>query len=185
MDDKDVLRLSVGVLALSAAGLVTIVADEGFSGRAIIPVVGDPPTYGFGSTTREDGTPVQLGDVITPHRAVRLAVKDIAGKETVLRKCIKVPLTQGEWDVYMNMAYNTGAARFCNSSFVTKLNAGDYVGACNEFLKWKYIPGPFDPVTKIRVKMDCSLPKNWGPKGCKGVWDRRQAQHRACLEAQP
>lgn len=172
MDDKDVARLSVGVLALSAAGLVAIVADEGFTGRAVIPVPGDPPTYGFGSTTREDGTAVQLGDVITPPKAMRLAVKDIAGKETVLRRCIKVPLTQGEWDIYMNMAYNTGATRFCGSSFVTKLNAGDYIGACNEFLRWRYVRG-----------VDCSLAANY--KICGGIWVRRQAQHKACLEAQP
>lgn len=172
MDDDKALRIAVSALVLSGVGLGVIVSDEGFTGRAIVPVAGDPWTFGFGSTTKEDGSPVQPGDTINPPRAIRLAIKDIAGKETVLRKCIKVPLTQGEWDVYVNMAYNTGAARFCNSSFVTKLNAGDYVGACNEFLRWRYVRG-----------VDCSLAANY--KICGGVWVRRQAQHKACLEAQP
>lgn len=172
MDDDKAIRIAVSALVLSGVGLGVIVSDEGFTGRAVVPVVGDPWTFGFGSTTKEDGSPVTAGDTIAPPRAIRLAIKDISGKEAVLRKCIKVPLTQGEWDVYVNMAYNTGAYRFCQSGFVTKINALDYTGACGEFLKWKYVRG-----------LDCSLPKN--RNACGGIWDRRQAQHKACMEAQP
>lgn len=160
------------LLMLSATGLVAIVLAEGFTAKAMVPVPGDPWTYGFGATVNEAGAPVKPGDTITPPRAVRLAVKDIAGKENVLRKCIKAPVTQGEWDVYVNMAYNTGASRFCGSNFVTLLNALDYAGACEQFLKWRYVRG-----------IDCSLPQNH--KTCGGVWDRRQAQYKACMEAQP
>ncbi|RWY04518.1 lysozyme, partial [Pseudomonas aeruginosa] len=31
---------------------------------------------------------------------------------------------------------------------------------------------------------DCSLPKNWGPKGCKGVWTRQQERHAQCIVVQ-
>lgn len=164
-------RLPVIFLALSAAGLVSLVGYEGYTDRAIIPVPGDPPTYGFGSTTKEDGSPVTLKDRTTPPKALRLAVKDIAGKEAVLRGCIKVPLSQAEWDLYVDHAYNVGPYRFCNSGFVAKLNAQDYVGACQQFLLWKFAHG-----------VDCSLPENRSV--CGGLWDRRVTQYRKCMEAQ-
>lgn len=160
------------LLTLSAVGLAAIVAWEGFTSKAIIPVPGDPWTFGFGSTTKEDGSPVNPGDVISPHRAVRLAVKDIAGKETVLKGCIKAPLTQKEWDLYVGHAYNVGPYKFCGSTFVKRLNALDYTGACDQFLKWKFVRG-----------LDCSLAEN--SKICGGVWSRRLDQYQSCLEAQP
>ncbi len=55
------VRGSVTVLALSAAALVGIVLHEGYTDRAVIPVKGDVPTIGFGTTTG-----VKLGDTITP-----------------------------------------------------------------------------------------------------------------------
>lgn len=165
-------RMETTVLALSAAGLVGIVGYEGYTSQAIIPVPGDPPTIGFGSTTREDGSPVRLGDVTTPPKALRRAVKDIVSNEQVLRGCIHVPLTQGEWDVYVDHAYNVGPYRFCSSGFVTHLNALDYTGACEQFKLWKYVRG-----------IDCSLLKNRST--CGGIWSRRLDQYRRCMEAQP
>ncbi len=58
-------RLSVAALALSAIGFAGIVAHEGYSDKAIIPVPGDKPTIGFGTT---EG--VKAGDTITPPKAV-------------------------------------------------------------------------------------------------------------------
>ena len=63
-------RIAAAGLSLSAAALVGLLAHEGFTGHAVIPVQGDRPTVGFGSTFREDGRPVQLGDTITPQKAV-------------------------------------------------------------------------------------------------------------------
>ena len=62
-------RTAVAALGLSAAALVGLVLREGYSDRAIIPVKGDVPTLGFGSTTRADGSLVRLGDTTTPPQA--------------------------------------------------------------------------------------------------------------------
>ena len=43
-------RMVVGGLSLTAAGLISIATWEGFKGEAYIPVPGDVPTIGFGST---------------------------------------------------------------------------------------------------------------------------------------
>ena len=48
-------RRVVGALAFSAAGFIGLVGSEYFTDRAVIPIKGDRPTVGFGSTYRDDG----------------------------------------------------------------------------------------------------------------------------------
>lgn len=159
-------RLAPVYLVLSAAALVGIVATEGYSDKAIIPVPGDKPTIGFGSTTRADGSPVRLGDTTTPPKALGRALQDIQAFEGALRQCVTVPLHQYEYDAYISFAYNVGSAAFCQSTLVTKLNAMDYPGACAEILRWRYVQGK-----------DCSLRVNQ----CAGIWLRRNAEYKLCL----
>ena len=64
-------RIGIAALALSAMGLVKLVNDESFTPVAVIPVQGDRPTVGFGSTFRDDGSPVQMGDTITVPQALK------------------------------------------------------------------------------------------------------------------
>ena len=61
-------------------------------------------------------------------------------------KCIHVPVTQGEYDAYLDFTYNVGTFAFCTSTLNKKLNAMDYEGACKELLNWtkaggKVLPG--------------------------------------------
>lgn len=139
-------RLLIATLALSGAGLVGIVLNEGYTDRATIPVAGDVPTIGFGTTTHEDGSPVQPGEKTTPPRALERAMKDVRRFEGALKRCVTVPLHQHEYDVYVDLAYNIGASAFCGSTLVMKLNKQDYSGACREILRWnkqggKELPG--------------------------------------------
>ena len=53
-------RRTVAALTLSAAALVGIVLHEGYTDRAVIPVKGDVPTIGFGTTSG-----VKIGDLAT------------------------------------------------------------------------------------------------------------------------
>ena len=124
-------RNLVGALTLTAAGLVAIVAREGYSSKAIIPVPGDVPTIGFGTTGG-----VKPGDTITPQKALERALVDVARFEGAIRECVTVPLHQSEYDAYVSLAYNIGPGAFCGSTLVRKLNAGDYAGACAEISRW-------------------------------------------------
>lgn len=162
-------RRSVSVLALSAAALVALVLDEGYTDKAVIPVKGDVPTVGFGSTRRDDGSPVQMGDTITPPKALARALTDVQKFEGAMKQCVTAPLTQGEYDVYLSFSYNVGSSAFCGSTLVKKLNSLDYQGACNELLKWRYM-----------ARRDCSIRSN----NCYGLWIRRQGEYQRCLEAQ-
>lgn len=129
-------RILLTLLALSASGLISIVTYEGYSGKTIIPVAGDVPTIGFGTTAN-----VRVGDTTDPIKALNTALRDINTFEGAIKKCVKVPLSQNEYDAYISLTYNIGAHAFCNSTLVRKLNAGDYEGACSEILKWDYFKG--------------------------------------------
>ncbi len=148
-------RIAVAALSLSAAGLVSIANLEGFSEKAYIPIPGDVPTIGFGST---EG--VKMGDTITPQKALKRLMRDVGVAESAIGRCVKVPLSQSEYDAFTSFALNAGGEAFCSSTLVQKLNAGDYDGACDELERWVY--------SQKRV-----VP---------GLVNRRQVEYRLCVK---
>lgn len=165
-----VKRSHIAGLSLSAAALVALVGHEGYTDKAVIPVKGDVPTVGFGSTYRDDGSPVQMGDTITPPQALKRTLAHIQRDETGLRDCVTAPLTQGEYDVLTGFAYQYGVAATCRSSIVRHINAGHYQEACNAYLQYRFASGH-----------DCSLPAY--RRTCGGVWTRSQSRQADCLAA--
>lgn len=131
-----VRRTAIGASSLSAVALVALLLSEGYTDRAVIPVPGDVPTIGFGTTGG-----VKMGDKITPPKALVRALSDVQKFEGALKQCVKVPLYQFEYDAYVELSYNIGSSAFCNSTMVKKLNAGDYAGACAEISKWNKFQG--------------------------------------------
>lgn len=161
-------RTWLAALVLSAAGLVGIAVDEGYSDKAYPdPVLGTKvPTIGFGTTGG-----VKMGDTTTPVKALQRKLQDVQGYENALKRCVTVPLYQHEFDAYIDLSYNIGSTAFCSSTLVKRLNAGDYPGACNAILMWRKAGD-----------VDCSAPGN---KTCSGLWARRQRLRQQCLGAQP
>lgn len=156
-------RKTIATLALSAVGFCGILAQEGYFTKASIPVPGDVPTIGFGTTEN-----VRMGDTITPPKAVARALRDVSKYEKVIRKAIKVPLHQYEYDAFVDTAYNIGPEAFRTSSMARLANQEDYYGACNAILLWK----------KYK-QYDCSLAKN--SRICGGLWTRRLEMTHLCL----
>ena len=160
-------RTAVAALTLSAAGFAGVMLREGYTDKAVIPIPGDRPTVGFGSTFKEDGSPVTMQDTITPPKAVRLAVVHIGKDEPALKKCFgDAVMYQQEWDAFVRLAHNVGPGWVCKSSIVPKVQRGDYDAACNTILEFKYA-----------TKKDCSIRSN----GCYGVWLDRIATHKLCM----
>jgi len=147
-------RNAISALVLSAVALVGLATHEGYSDKSIIPIKGDVPTIGFGTT---EG--VKLGDTTTPIKALQRAMADVQKFEGAVKKCVKVPLYQYEYDAYILLSYNIGTGAFCSSTLVKKLNAQDYAGACKEILRWNRAQG--------RVVA--------------GLTNRRQKEHTQCL----
>jgi len=153
-------RIVIAALSLSAAGFVGILLSEGYTTNAVIPIPGDVPTIGFGTTGG-----VKPGDTITPPQAVKRALSDVSKFEGAIKKCVTVPLHQYEYDAYVDLAYNVGVGAFCRSTLVKKLNTEDYAGACAEISRW----------TRFQGK-DCTIRSN----GCYGLVVRRAAARAMC-----
>jgi len=153
------VRIAVAALSMSAAAFVGLVAHEGYRDKAYIPVPGDRPTLGYGSTTHADGRPVKLGDTTTPTKALARTMMDVDKFQGAMRQCVRVPLYQHEYDSLVQFAYNIGSDALCKSTLMRKLNAGDYEGACNEMTKWVYAGG----------------------RKVQGLVNRREAERKLCL----
>lgn len=164
-------RTTIGVLSLSAAAFVALVAHEGYTDKAVVPVKGDRPTVGFGSTFRDDGTPVQMGDTITAPQAVQRTFKHIEKDANIIKQCVTMPLHQAEFDILNDFAYQYGTTATCKSSMVRHINAGRYAEACQAYGQYKFVGKP---------PRDCSVRAN----GCYGVFTRSQERVRKCMEAQ-
>lgn len=164
-------RIAVTVLSLSAAGFATWQASEGYTPVAVIPTKGDVPTIGHGSTRYEDGSPVRMGDTITPARAEVLARNLNSQAEKQFAASLPgVKLYQDEFDVYMDFVGQYGIGTWLKGSPRRDLLAGNYGQACHDLLKYKFAAG-----------FDCSTPGN---KRCAGVWTRQLERHAKCMAAQ-
>lgn len=168
-------RITIAALTLSAAGFIGIVGSEGYTSDAIVPVKGDVPTYGFGSTRKDDGTPVKPGDKISPQRAVRLAGAHLAHEEVIFRQSLPdVSLSQGEYDLYVDWVYQYGTGAWTKSSMRRELLAKDYRGSCEALLEYRFVAG-YDCSTLVNGKRNTR---------CWGVWTRQQERHAKCLALQ-
>lgn len=147
-------RTAIASLAVSAAAFIALVAHEGYSDKAIIPVPGDVPTLGFGTTGG-----VKLGDTTTPPKALARAFVDVQKFEGALKQCVTVSLHQYEYDAFIRLAYNIGSGAFCRSTLVKRLNSSDYAGACQQILVWDKFRG----------------------KPLRGLTLRRQAEYQQCI----
>lgn len=172
----DKTRTAIAALALSATGLVYIAQREGYSERAYPdPVHGAAvPTVGFGTTGG-----IKAGDTLPPVRALIRLRADASDYELALKRCLGVPLYQYEFDAFVGLAYNVGAAAVCKnnertgpSTIVRQLQTFDYAGACNAILLYDRA----GPVNKPQDR--CSHPDN---RTCRGVWADRQHLQAMCL----
>ena len=137
-------RTVVASLVLAASTLVGIATHEGYSDKAYIPVPGDVPTIGFGSTTG-----VRMGDKTTPTRSLVRLLDEIEGVYAAgVRRCVTVPLYQYEYEAYVRLAYNVGVGTFCKKAkpgkppnLIDLINSERYEEACARIDAFKYGPG--------------------------------------------
>ena len=163
-------RLPIVALAISATAYGVLTEHEGWMGTAAIPTKNDRCTNGFGSTFKENGEPVKCGETITPPQAVKRSLAHIAKDETRLKQCVTAPVSQKEYDLLVNHAYQYGVDVTCKSFMVKNVNAGNYAKACEGYTLYKMSGG-----------FDCSTPGN---KICSQVWTRSLNRKADCLAAQ-
>lgn len=128
-------------MKISPRGLELIKDFEGFSANAYL-CPAKKITIGYGNTFYEDGTKVKLGDQISKTDALKL-LEVIANRDFADRifPSIKVKVTQNQFDAMVSLAYNIGTGSFLKSTLLKKVNAGDFAGAGEEFLRWNKAGG--------------------------------------------
>ncbi|EMW2199081.1 lysozyme [Enterobacter hormaechei] len=98
-------------------------------------------TIGYGWTQPVDGKPIRAGMTIKQETAERLLKTGLVSYESDVSRLVKVGLTQGQYDALVSFTYNLGARSLSTSTLLRKLNAGDYAGAADEFLRWNKAGG--------------------------------------------
>ncbi len=122
----------------TAAGVALICRWEAFRAHAYVPLAGDVPTIGYGTTRYPDGRAVSLDDPpITEPAARRLLLLHLAAEVApAIARLIRVPLAAGEYDALCSFTYNLGGGALQSSTLRAKVNRGDFEGAAAEFPKW-------------------------------------------------
>lgn len=182
-DEKTVLsktRVIATALTIATATLLTnIQTQEGFVEVAKPDPIGIP-TGGHGTIkyrtpeSGKQGQAVKNGDIFTRElaRAEVIAYLDEQGKRII--ESLKKPdgsyveLYQSEFDIIQDFVYNFGFGNWQKSSIRQAYLNGEYLQACDNYLKYKYAGGK-----------DCSIRSN----GCYGVWTRSQKRRDDCLKA--
>lgn len=98
-------------------------------------------TIGYGWTQPVDGKSIRAGMTIKQETAERLLKTGLVSYESDVSRLVKVGLTQGQFDALVSFTYNLGARSLSTSTLLRKLNAGDYAGAADEFLRWNKAGG--------------------------------------------
>jgi lysozyme len=152
-------RVAVGLLTASALLIGGVKLHEGVSltaytdnlatTRVVTVCYGDTGGYKLGDRR----TQAQC-DALLLHK-----LNTVYGP--IVKRYVKVPLTQGEFDALVDFTYNLGEGNFRKSTLLKKVNAKDYKGASLEFERWYMTNGK-----------DCRIRAN----RCYGIIERRQWQ---------
>lgn len=124
-------------MRLSEPGLKDLMIEEGFKNNAYPDpgTGGDPWTIGVGHT----GPEVHPGLYWSNEQVMAALRQDVSSREDAINRLVKVKLSQDQFDALGSFVFNTSGpdgGAFARSTLLAKLNAGNYVGAADEFLKW-------------------------------------------------
>ena len=103
-------------------------------------------TIGYGHTSAAGAPQVVDGMTITQAQAEDILKRDIVKYEVAVMDLVKVKLTQNQFDVLTDFAYNAGVGNLKSSTLLKKVNAGDFDAVPAELMKWtkgggKVLPG--------------------------------------------
>lgn len=128
-------RVAATVLALSSIGALGIVAHEGMKRVAYVDPVGIVTVCAGHTST------AKLGQVKTEAECAELLKQDVKHAEAAVKRLVKTPLTQPQFDSLVSFVFNVGETSFAKSTLLKKVNLNDCWGAGAEFSKWTYAGG--------------------------------------------
>ena len=160
------------VTMLTAISVGGIAYTQSKEGTVLVPYKDSVgvATIGTGTTVYPNGQKVKMTDPkITKKQATEYLKFHIDKDARIFNKSLLgIPLSQTEYDLYMDFTYQFGTGAWSSSSMLRNLKQGKYKQACDSLLKWKYA-----------AKRDCSVRSN----NCYGVWVRQVERHSKCTGA--
>lgn len=119
---------------IPAQALQLIREFEGFQELAYIDTDGTP-VIGYG-LSKINGKQVQIGDSISTSQAEAALKSQLQVIRQTIESEVKVKLNDNQLSALTSLAFNAGVDSLKKSTLLRKLNAKDYTGAANEFLRW-------------------------------------------------
>lgn len=103
-------------------------------------------TIGYGHTSAAGDPQVVEGMTITQEQALEILHCDLIKYEKGVAELVKVQLTQNQFDVLVDFAYNAGVGALAKSGLLRAVNAGNFDAVPDELMKWtkgggKVLPG--------------------------------------------
>ena len=142
---------------LSADGLELLKKSEGFRDHTYSDVAGlRTIAYGHRLAPAES-----YPGGISLAEAESILATDIAIAESAVKRLVRVPLTQGQFDALVDFVFNLGAGRLASSTLLRYLNAGKYEDAAWQLLAWDHAGSRELAALKIRRESEFRL---WCPK---------------------
>lgn len=123
----------------SAAGRAAIAQREGNKLKAYRDTKGIW-TIGVGHTAAAGSPAPKAGMTITAAQSDEILSRDLATFEASVNKAVTVPVSQGQFDALVSLAFNIGGGAFAKSTLVKRLNAGNVAGAADAFMMWNKPP---------------------------------------------
>jgi lysozyme len=93
-------------------------------------------TIGYGHTSAAGAPTVTDGMVITQQQCDDILRRDLVKYETAVHEMVEQPLTQHQFDVLVDFAYNAGVGNLKSSTLLKKVNAGQFDAVPAELMKW-------------------------------------------------
>lgn len=109
-------------------------------------------TIGYGHTSS-----VRRGMFITKEVAHTMLLEDVQESERCIHRQVKVRISQSMFDALVSFVFNLGCPKFAGSTLLNRLNQGNYVGAADQFPRWKYAAGRELPGLVRRRAMEQAL----------------------------
>ena len=149
-------RTKWGLTLVTGSLIAFITTWEGTSYR-VYADVGGTPTVCQGYT----GPDVKMGDVWNKDRCDVALNSALAAHGAGALSCTHRPINQQYYEAIASFTYNVGVTAYCNSTMRKMIDAGDFIGACNQFTRWAKVKGQV-----------------W-----RGLMNRREAERRLCLSS--
>jgi lysozyme len=74
---------------------------------------------------------------ISYHEAENLLFEDLVIVQKQVDGCVEVYIHDNQFSALVSFTFNVGIGNLLQSTLLKKLNMGDYLGAANEFPKWR------------------------------------------------